>query len=479
MEKRVFGATDGVRGKAGEWPLTEGAVRRLGGAVAKWFGENEESEQGVRILVGRDTRESGEWIAREICRGIREAGGEVVETGVLMTPALQKLIERDEEAVGGVMITASHNPAEENGLKVFKANGDKLSDEEELGVEEKFFELGEEDDKAGVRENGIGEKEDGVEGTESGENGDLEDGENGSDDEGDDAVGVYVSLVRDLLGQREVRGAKIVLDAAAGAGHDFSRRVFEDFGVEVEQIDAEPDGRNINSGCGALYPEKVAEKARELGCVGVALDGDADRIVLADEEGRVWSGDRIVVLLAEYLAKRNALRGGAVVLTEYSNLATIKYLEERGIRVEKVVNGDRFVVEKCHEIGAGLGGELSGHIIYLPWLESSDGTAMALFVLKIIGEENCQLADLWADYEDYPSKQWGIKVVEKREFGEIAGFTEAIERAREELGESGRVFIRYSGTENKMRILAEGEDLEMVEKIGESLAEIVKKEIGA
>jgi phosphoglucosamine mutase len=446
MEKRIFGATDGIRGKVGEAPLRPNIIKELGRAIAK-------NTYAKKVLLGRDTRESGVWMAEQITDGLGAVGAKVENFGILPTPAVQVIIKDSGEYDGGVMLTASHNPATDNGIKVFGADGDKISDEQELAVEKTFFEAELEADIDLPKVRFVKQA------SESAEK-------------------YYEQIAAGLVGDKSFDGTKVILDAASGAGHDWSRKVFEEFGLEVEQIDPEPNGQNINDGYGALYPERMAETAREEGLIGVALDGDADRIVLADEEGRIWDGDRIVILLAEYLKKQGELPADTVVLTEYSNLATIKYLEGEGIKVAKVVNGDRYVAQKCIELGAGLGGELAGHIIYLPWLRGSDGTFMALMVLRIVQESGVRLADLWADYENLPSKQWGLKVREKRDLAEVAGFNEAVAKAEERFAGKGRVFVRYSGTENKLRILVEGEDAALVDEIGDGLAEIIKKEIG-
>lgn len=447
MEKRIFGATDGIRGKVGEAPLRPNIMRELGRAIAK-------NTYAKKVLLGRDTRESGMWMDAEISDGLKSAGADVEDFGILPTPAVQAIIKDSGEYDAGVMLTASHNPATDNGIKVFGSDGDKISDEQELAVEATFFEAKLEKDEDAPEVKFVKQHSEAAE-------------------------KYYEQIAAAQVGDKDFKGMKIILDAASGAGHDFSRKVFEEFELEVEQFDPEPNGKNINDGYGALYPEKMAEAAREQGLIGVALDGDADRIVLADEDGRIWDGDRIVILLAEYLKEQGKLPADTVVLTEYSNLATIKYLEDEGIKVAKVVNGDRYVAQKCVELGAGLGGELAGHILYLPWLRGSDGTFMALMVLRIVQESGKRLADMWADYENVPSGQWGLFVKEKRPFEEIAGFNEAIAEAEERFGGRGRVFVRYSGTENKMRILVEGEDEALVEEIGENLAKIVKKEIGA
>jgi phosphoglucosamine mutase len=353
------------------------------------------------------------------------------------------------------MITASHNPATDNGLKVFMIDGDKLTDEQELEVERLYFDIG------------VGE--------------DTEVPDVAYEpDENTGAIREYADMIANALGiDEEFDGGRIVLDAASGAGYVFSRRVFEGFGMGVEQIDPEPDGKNINAGYGALYPEKMAARAKELGIMGVALDGDADRIVVADEEGRIWNGDRLVILLADYLKEKGELANDTVVLTQYSNYAAEQYLVNLGVTVDKVDNGDRYVAQKCEEIGAILGGEVSGHIIYTPWLKSSDGTFMTMFIQKILSDKGCRLADLWARYDDMPSKQWAVDVREKKPLDEIPEWNGAVAAATGDFDGDGRVFARYSGTENKLRILVEGSNAELVNEVGERLKALIEKEIGA
>ena len=447
MEKRIFGATDGIRGKVGEAPLRPNYMYGLGTAIAK-------NLYAKKVLMGRDTRESGIWMSQQLQDGLKVVNAEAEDFGILPTPAVQAIIKDSGEYDAGIMLTASHNPATDNGVKVFGSDGDKISDEQELSVEATFFEgeLGPDEDAPEVKF---------------------------VKQHSEAAEKYYEQIAASKVGDMGFDGQKIILDAASGAGHDFSRKVFEEFELDVEQIDPEPNGENINDGYGALYPEKMAEVAREQGLVGVALDGDADRIVLADEEGRIWDGDHIAILLAEYLKEQGELPADTVVLTEYSNLATIKYLESKDIKVEKVVVGDRYVAQKCSELGAILGGELAGHIIYLPWLKGSDGTFMALMVLRIMQERGQRLADMWPEYDLMPSKQWGLSVREKKPLEEIKSYQEYLASANERFAGKGRIFVRYSGTENKVRVLVEGEDAALVDEIGEAVVEILKKEIGA
>ena len=446
MEKRIFGATDGIRGKAGVWPLRPNAMKALGKAISEYFKQ-------PTLMLGRDTRGSGDWIRKELVAGIEAAGGRVIDLGILPTPAVSAIIKHNPEIDGGIMITASHNPASDNGVKVFRADGEKLSDESELEVEEIYFkqQLGEDVDPSTSMDLDLTPSE--------------------------QAMEAYCAALTQNFGRMQL-DTDLIVDAASGAGQEFNLAVLEYFGARPVVISPEPDGKNINDGHGALYPELLAEQTKARQLSGVAMDGDADRVILADEDGHIWDGDRIVVLLAQYLEDKGLLKNDSVVLTEYSNLGTIKFLESQGIHVDKVVNGDRFVAQLCREQGYTLGGEFSGHIMYMPWLESSDACFVALMTLRIMQEKQCRLADLWSDYEMMPSKQWGLKVREKKPLEEVPGWLEALKVAEEQMAGRGRVFCRYSGTENKLRILVEGEDADLIDECGEKLAEIIKKEIG-
>ena len=268
MEKRIFGATDGIRAEVGKWPLRPNAMRKLGQSVAKYL------KQNAKIVMGRDTRESGAWMSRDFAAGAKAAGAEIVDYGILPTPALSVLVKHNHDVDGGVMMTASHNPATDNGVKVFQSDGDKLSDESELEVEALYFE---------------GDVDEDVEPT-----GDM------SLDltPNQEALDAYIGAAREILGDLKLEG-KFVYDAASGAGQYFDKAVLEAFGLEVEVISPEPNGKNINDGCGALYPENVAKIAKERGLPGVTMDGDADRVMVVDEEGRIWDGDREVSLVAQ------------------------------------------------------------------------------------------------------------------------------------------------------------------------------------
>lgn len=450
MKKRIFRETDGIRGKVGEEPLTETGMYQMGRAIGRYF-------KGEKILMGRDTRESGGWMDRELNLGVADVGGEVWNVGQVTTPCVG-FLTKTEGVEGGVMVTASHNPASDNGVKVFGGDGDKLPDDEELKIEDLFFE---EDSKS---------YEQGRE---------LPDEKNKYGNkvvDRTDLVDKYLAAVTDGV---DLKGWKICIDSAAGGGWQLVRRAFEGVGAEVIEVGPVPDGKNINDGCGAAFPEKIADAVvREGADMGVAFDGDADRLIIADNKGKVWDGDRIVVLLALWLKERGELTNNIVVMTEYSNHAAVLFLEEQGVRVDKVVNGDRAVAEKCEELGAILGGEVAGHVIYLKWMTASDGLFTAMLVAKMVRESGRTLEELRPDYENFPKKIWNLAVKERKPLEEVAGWSEELAECRELLGSEGRVFARYSGTEDLLRILVEAKDETKMRKVGERLSRVMEEGIG-
>lgn len=444
MEKRIFGRTDGIRAKVGEEPLVPNTVRRLGGAISKYFNNG-------KIIIGRDTRESGSWILGELEAGMQVSGATILEAGTVPTPVVAFLTMNDESVDAGIAITASHNPASDNGIKVLDASGDKLTGGEEVKIEEIFFDSWEQQDtnmpEFATPINDVAKK--------------------------------YCNSLKELIGSADISGYQIIVDSAAGAAYGFVGEVADIFGLQLAETGPAPTGQNINADCGALYPEKLAAKMLENPVdLGVAFDGDADRVVLIDDLGRIWDGDRIVAMLALHQKSQNNLPNSTVILTEYSNLGAVKYLEQNGITVEKVDNGDKEVLRRCRETGAILGGETSGHIIFTPWLSSSDGIMVAMLALSIMKRSGKKLSDLWPAYQNLPSKQWGIEVREKIPLDDIRGWKEALAEQTDFLGSDGRIFVRYSGTENKLRILVEAADAAKMEQAGAALSNIIQKEIG-
>jgi phosphoglucosamine mutase len=345
------------------------------------------------------------------------------------------------------MVTASHNPASDNGVKVFDGErGDKLTDDEELEVERLFFE---------------------------------DDGKEQAEGEVIERTNLVDDYIKKAMAGIDLSGWKICIDSAAGGSWKLVREALERVGVAVVEVGPTPDGKNINENCGALHPENLAKAVvDESADMGAAFDGDGDRLILVDNEGKIWDGDRITAMMAVWLKEEGRLDNDVIVLTEYSNLSTVLFLEKSYISVEKVINGDRAVVAECKNIGAVLGGEASGHILYPEWLSASDGLFASAFVANIAHKKGVKLSELRPNYENYPSKLWNIYVTERRPLENIVGWDEGLQKWREYLGTEGRVFVRYSGTEDLLRILVEAKDTKKLEEVGERLSEIIKKEIG-
>ena len=456
MEKQIFEKTDGIRAKAGEEPLTPKTVRQLGIAISQFFNNG-------KIIIGRDTRESGNWITKELESGLATAGANIVNIGIVPTPVLAVITKFDPSASGGIMVTASHNPATDNGLKIFHENGDKLTNQEELKIEEIFFKTN----------NSTQSPKTPAPTTPT---------------PTPDTISLYASKLAEFIDHTAPgastsgipgQGFHILTDSAAGASYGLIDVLAAHFGSTVQEIGPKPTGQNINSDCGAIHPEHLAAAiSKHPADLGVALDGDGDRIILVDDTGRIWDGDRIVAMLALQLRDQAKLDIDSVVLTQYSNLAAIRYLEQKDIKVEKVDNSDREVLEKCREIDSPLGGEIAGHVIFTPWLSSSDDFMITFLVLSILKQTGKKLSSLWPDYENLPSQQWSIFVREKIPLDQIPGFAAALAAQTDALEDSGRIFVRYSGTEKKLRILVEATDAAKMQQAGDSLSNLIKKEIG-
>jgi phosphoglucosamine mutase len=443
MEKRIFERTDGIRGKVGEEPLTRKTIRRLGGALGRYFGHG-------KIVIGRDTRESSEWIRSELIRGLEDTDVEIIDIGIATSPVTAMMTKLIGEVVGGIIITASHNPASDNGIKVFDRDGHKMADGQELKIEKIFFDGWKEREVYSLK-----------------------------DTEYRDIMNDYMDELSVVVDHAMFSKYKVLVDSAAGGGKLVSEGVMRRFGVDAKEIGPIPDGMNINENCGAMHPENLAKAVVKEGAdMGVALDGDADRIILVDDIGRVWDGDRMLAMLAVELKRDGKLPGNTVVMTEYSNLGAVNYVKNTGIEVEKVVVGDREVARKCEEIGAVLGGEMAGHIIYLPWLSSSDGVMVAMMTLSILKKRGAKLSSLWPEYELVPQKLWNMNVKEKIPLEEIDGWSEAMDKWSNYLGNEGRLFARYSGTEKKLRIMVESMDEKKMTKAGEALSKIIEEKIG-
>ncbi len=434
MRRSIFG-TDGVRGVANQPPMTVETGVALGRAIAHLFARG---EARPRILIGKDTRLSGYLFENAIAAGVCAAGAHAYLMGPVPTPGVAFLTV-DMRAAAGIVISASHNPFSDNGIKIFGNDGYKLSDDLEVRIDS-WVARGE-------------TPQFDVTGTKIGKAHRIR-----------DVLGRYIVYLKSTFPRElSLEGLRICVDCANGAAYKAAPLVFEELGARVTPLGVEPDGTNINSGCGALHPERLqAEVLRTGANIGVALDGDADRCILVDERGNVVDGDAIIGLSALWLKSRSALPGSAVVATIMSNLGLERALEGHGIRTVRCPVGDRHVVQRMRQEGIALGGEQSGHVIFAQHSTTGDGVLTALTVLAQMVASGRPLSELVTFYEPMPQVLESVKVREKVPLKDLPTVLAAIEAAEARLRTEGRINVRYSGTERKCRVMAEGSDAELV-----------------
>ncbi|PLX99766.1 MAG: phosphoglucosamine mutase [Desulfuromonas sp.] len=451
MKKKLFG-TDGVRGVANIEPMTAETAMQLGRAAAYVFKKN--GDRRHRIVIGKDTRLSGYMIETALAAGICSMGVDVLLVGPLPTPGIA-FITASMRADAGVVISASHNPYQDNGIKFFSGNGFKLPDEQELKIEDL------------VLNNRLNELRP------------IAD-EIGKAYRIDDAVGRYIVFLKNTFPKNlDLQGLKIVLDCAHGAAYKVAPAVLSELGAEVISIGVTPDGTNINAGCGSLYPEVMAEKVRECGAdLGIALDGDADRVIFVDEQGREVDGDHIMAICAGDLIARDELNDNTVVATVMSNMGLEIALRKLGGKLLRTDVGDRYVVEEMRKGGYNLGGEQSGHMIFLDHNTTGDGVLSALQVLAILRRSGKTLSQLAEIMTALPQVLVNVRVRERVALEEIPSLKAEVVAVEQELADRGRLLIRYSGTEALLRIMLEGEDNEQINILAERLAAAVRAEIG-
>ncbi|MGA2193602.1 MAG: phosphoglucosamine mutase [Nitrospirota bacterium] len=448
--RRLFG-TDGVRGVANVHPMTTEMAMKLGRAAAYIF---RNSGARHRIVIGKDTRVSGYMLESALTSGICSMGVDVLLVGPLPTPGIA-FITRSLRADAGVVISASHNPFEDNGIKFFSREGLKLPDEIETRMEE-LITSGEIDH---IRPTA---------------------GEVGKAFRIDDAVGRYIEFVKSTFPRgMTLEGMKVVVDCANGASYKVTPWVLKELGAEIFVLNNKPNGININADCGSLHPEMIREAVIEQGAdIGIAHDGDADRVIFCDEKGQDFDGDKVMALCALDMKKRNALSHDTVVATVMSNLGLELALKEAGIKLIRTAVGDRYVVEEMLRGGYNIGGEQSGHVIFLDYNTTGDGIITALQVLSILKRSGRKLSELSEVMTTYPQVLVNVKVREKKEITEVPALAGKFKDAQSKLDGDGRLLVRYSGTEAKLRIMAEGRDRALIEAIVNDLADAVKKEIG-
>jgi len=450
-ENRLFG-TDGVRGTANVHPMTAEMALSLGQAIAQVF--RADGTQKRRIIIGKDTRLSGYLFEDALAAGICSMGVDVIQVGPMPTPGMA-FLTADMRCQAGVMISASHNPYHDNGIKFFSSDGYKLPDAIERHIEELIAS----GDLSGLR---------------------APPDEIGRAHRIEDVAGRYVVFLKKTFPiDLSLDGVRVVLDCANGASYKVGPTVLEELGAEVFRLGVSPNGRNINEGCGSLYPEKVSEKVKEVRAdVGIALDGDADRVVMIDEKGEILDGDQLLALCARDMVERGALRGGQVVATVMSNLGLEEALDELGVGLLRTQVGDRYVVDAMREGGFNLGGEQSGHIIFLDHNTSGDGLITALQVLAYMQRKQSTLSELTTDFVRYPQVLVNVRIAEKRPIEDLPEFAQSVAKIEKALGGRGRVLIRYSGTEPLVRIMVEGDDEKKIREYAQDLAAQLRRILG-
>lgn len=451
--RRLFG-TDGIRGLANHDPMTPEMSLKLGKALTYTLRQGKNPAKKPTIVIGKDTRLSGYIFEQALSSGIASMGADVFLVGPLPTPAIA-FITVSMRADAGIVISASHNPYEDNGIKIFDRYGYKLPDDKEIEIENLIWN-----------------------GDEKLMNSPPE--EIGKAFRIDDAPGRYVVFAKNSFpNDLTLEGIKVVLDCANGAAYKVAPLILQELGAEVITIGVNPNGKNINTDCGSLNPALLREKVLEIGAdLGIALDGDADRVIFCDEKGNIVDGDKIIAICAREMIETGTLRGNAVITTIMSNMALERYIQDQGVEFVRTQVGDRYVVEEMRARKANLGGEQSGHIIFLDHTTTGDGTLAALQVLGIMKTKEKSLSELATIIDLYPQVLLNVRVNKKKETNNIPNLNKQIEMGEKKLKGKGRINIRYSGTEPISRVMVEGEDDTVINEIASELAHTIEKELG-
>ncbi|AUM73358.1 phosphoglucosamine mutase [Paracoccus jeotgali] len=445
MTRKLFG-TDGVRGRANSDPMTAEMALRLGAAAGRYF--RRDGRNGHRVVIGKDTRLSGYMLENALTAGLTSTGMNVLLLGPVPTPAVGYLT-RSMRADLGIMISASHNPADDNGIKFFGPDGFKLSDEAETEIETIVAGQIRPADPANI----------------------------GRAKRIDDGRGRYVEYAKTTFSAtKRLDGLKVVVDCAHGAAYRAAPDVLYELGAELVLIGVEPNGRNINDGVGSTHPEACAQAVLDHRAdLGICLDGDADRLMLVDEKGRVADGDQLMALLAGRWADQDRLRGGALVATVMSNLGLERFMQARGLRLERTAVGDRYVVERMREGGFNLGGEQSGHIVMTDYATTGDGLIAGLQFLAAMLDTGRSASDLLTQFEPVPQMLKNVRFAAGTTPLSADGVKTAIAEGEARLSGTGRVLIRKSGTEPLIRVMAEAEDEALLRDVVETIVAAVQK----
>ena len=455
--KKLFG-TDGIRGEAGQFPLDAATIETIGASLATRL--EEKLGRPPLIVIGRDTRESGEWIEAALIAGASSAGGELRSAGVITTPGVAFLV-KSLPADAGVVLSASHNAFQDNGIKIFAPSGRKLDEETERLIE---GDVSESTTAATPKSSGTAQL--GSPQTTTHEAANL--------------TTRYLDFLTNEIGQNlSLNGLKLVVDCANGAASSLAPQLFERLGATVTSINNTPDGRNINLNCGSLHTESLQKEVQDQDAVlGIALDGDADRSLFVDAKGRLVNGDATLWVMAKYLRARGQLRGDTVVATVMSNIGLELALHSQDISLVRTDVGDKYVLEELIRIGASLGGEQSGHIIMPQLSLAGDGLITSVCLLRAMIEEGKALHELTTGFETFPQILLNVKVKVKQPFGEVASIQDAAQHIEAALGSRGRLLLRYSGTEPLARVMIEGESQNEIEGQARELAGVIQEALG-
>jgi phosphoglucosamine mutase len=447
--RKLFG-TDGIRAVAGEAPLDPPTIFATGLALASTL---KKLRPAPRVLLGSDTRESSPWITAVIAAGLQSGGAEVLNAGIITTPGVAYLT-RKHQLAAGIVISASHNPWQDNGIKVFGGDGYKLPDATELEIEGEIFRRLKEAPSAEIEI--LNAPPVGKEFREE-----------------------YEAFLRGVVPGLNLNGKKIVIDCANGAAAVIASELFPSLGGEIHLTHVSPNGRNINENCGALHPEVVAREAKALGAdLGITFDGDADRALFADAQGRVVNGDGVMLVAARDMKAKAELAGDLVVATTMSNMGLEAALRSSGIRMFRAPVGDKYVLEMMQKHQASLGGEQSGHILFPRRSTTGDGLLTALVLLDLLARSGKPLHELLSDLRVFPQVIVNVKVREKRPLEQIPAVVESIHQAETDLHGNGRVVVRYSGTEALARVMIEAESEQQMRVHADRIAQAIRVEIG-
>jgi phosphoglucosamine mutase len=444
--KKLFG-TDGIRAIAGTYPLDPPAIYALGAALVDLL---RQEKLAPKVLIGRDTRESGGWMERALVQGLRDGGGKAVSAGIIPTSSISYLTQKHLFSAG-IVISASHNPYHDNGIKIFSSAGTKISEAWEARLEAAITRGGRPVPKKKVEVR---------------------------------ADSRYVDDYKRFLKGRLTRAGipkklKVVLDCSNGASSDVAPEILSELGFQVVAINHTPDGKNINAGCGSLHPQSLARTVTEVhGDIGIAYDGDADRAIWVDEKGRILNGDHTLFVLARFMKEKRRLKSDLVVATTMSNMGLELALGKMGLILVRTKVGDKYVLDKMVEIRSNLGGEQSGHTIFLDECPTGDGILTSLKMLEVLAAKDSSLSRLTKGLLEFPQILLNVPVREKVDFKEIPEIAGAIARVEKLMKGGGRLDVRYSGTEPLARVMIEGKDLHLIQKYALGIADAIAKNLG-